>query len=277
MSLEQNADVRTGMLGVAKAGYAARGLVYIVMGGLALLVALGEGGRVTDSHGALNELGAVPWVGRALLYASGVGLACYALWSVARAAFDPTCRDDRRSVKRVFARIGYGLSAITQGFLSVYAFRLALGARSQHGGTRSAIARTLAEPFGRYAVLLLGAIFIAFGVFQLYRAIRDKLGSDLESVREGLRDHRYVLALARVGLAARGVVFPVMGVSFVSAALHARAREAKDVAGALREVHSHPLGGPVLLGLVAGGLVAYGITQLFVARYARLEPRSGRG
>jgi hypothetical protein len=255
------------MLVAARLGYAAKGLVYAVVGALSLLHALGEGGQLTDGKGAVERLGAQPF-GNVLLWLTAAGLACYALWSAVRALLDPERHP--HDVKGVFKRLGLGFSAITHGALAVYAAQAAYGtARDGGNGTETWAAKALGLPFGQVILAIAGFIGIGFGAYQLYRAIKNKPEGKLATERMSPREERVYRALGRLGQAARGLVFPVIGISLVVAAVRARPSEASNMGEALRELASAPLGDAVLV-LVAIGLFAYGLYQAVLARYVAL-------
>lgn len=261
-----------GMTIAARIGYATHGVVYGVIGTLALLSALGQsGGKVTDSHGAVDRIGRDGF-GEPLLWAAAIGLACYALWNIVRAILDPERAG--HGGKALLKRGGYAVSAITHGLLAVYAFQLAQGAASSGGGGDKSIGQVLNMPGGRIAIGIAGVIVIVFGLVELYRAIKDRVGKEFAGGDLPPARRELVISIARVGVGARGVVFPIIGSSLIAAALHANAREAAGFGDALRELASQPFG-TVLLGIVAVGLVAYGVYQLCVARYGKIPSTTG--
>jgi hypothetical protein len=273
--LDQLKDETTSsMLVAARLGYAARGLVYAVVGILSLLYALGEGGELTDTKGALERLGAQAF-GNALLWLTAAGLACYALWSAVRAALDP--EHHSHDLKGVATRLGLAFAALTHGALAVYAAQAAYGtARDASNGSETWAAKALALPFGQLLLAIGGCIAIGFGAFQLYRAAKNKPEEKLATERMSPRAQRVCRALGRLGQVARGLVFPVIGISLVVAAVRARPSEANDMGEALRELASAPLGHVVLV-VVALGLFAYGLYQAVLARYAAFPGAGVRG
>lgn len=248
----------------ARVGYLAKGVVYGVVGTLALLFAFREtGGELTDSRGAIGKIGAQPW-GDVLLWATAGGLFCYAVWSAVRALLNP---EHKRDLSGGVARVGYGLAAISHASLALYAAQSAYGASTGSGGTETWVGKAMTMPFGRAAVAIAGLIAIGFGVVQLYRAVKDKPEAKLDVGNMSHKEQRVARAVSRIGAAARGVVFPVIGISLVVAALRVNPREASDLGEALRELATGPFGS-IVLPLVAAGLFAYGVYQLFLARYA---------
>jgi hypothetical protein len=254
-----------GVTVAARFGYLTHGLVYGMMGVLALQVALGLGGRITDSQGAVRRLGE-QGPGNVLLWAIATGLACYSAWGVVRALLDPehAGRDGKGAVKR----IGYAVSAISHGLLALYTFQLASGTAT--GGKQGLpIGEVLGMPGGQLALGIAGLSVVGFGSYQLYKAIKNEVGREFAGSDLSPSRRSWVMGMSRLGHGARGVVFLIVGGSLVVAAFRARASEARDFSDALRELALQPFGN-VLLGIVALGLLAYGVHMLFVARYARI-------
>ena len=262
-------EASRGLRAVARVGYASKGVVYCVVGALALMAAFHEGGKLTDLKGAIAQLGAQPF-GAALLWAVAAGLACYTLWNVVRAALDPEHHAPRK--KALFARIGYALAAVSHGSLAVCAGSRAVGATHANGDTEDTVAKAMTMPFGRIAVVVAGVITIGFGAYQVYLAFKGKPDAPLQTEQMGPRERRMSKAVTRLGMIARGIVFPIIGTSLIVAAARANPDDVENFGEALAKVGSGPLG-DILLTVVAAGLFAYGVLQLFAARYVALPAR----
>lgn len=254
---------------LARLGYAAKGVVYLVVGALAVQAAYSPGMRPQDSEGALSAILRQP-LGVALLGVVALGLAGYVLWRLVQALLDPEHKGT--GAKGVAVRTGYLLSALVHAGLTVEAVRLLLG--SSRGGGREPedwTAAVLAQPMGWWLVAAAGAGIIAFGLFELYRAAAVELSKRLDLGGVSADTRRRIVYLGRAGLAARGIVFGIIGWFVVQAALHSASREVQGLGEALRTVReqSH---GRWLLGGVALGLAAYGAFLLVKARYRRIRP-----
>jgi hypothetical protein len=253
----------------ARAGFAAKGAVYIIIGVLATQAAFGSGGQVTDSSGALETVLRQP-LGHFLLIVLAVGLLGYALWRVVTAVTDPEGKGS--DAKGIAIRIGYAFRALVYGALGVEALRLALSLGGSGGTNDEAehwTARALALPAGRWLVGMAGAGVILYGLYQLRRAQTGDIRKRLDLRELGPEAARWVIRVGQVGVAARAVVFAVVGGFLVRAALENDAQEAGGLGEALRELGSSSYG-PWLLGLTALGLVAYGCWQLVRSRYRRI-------
>jgi hypothetical protein len=83
------------------------------------------------------------------------------------------------------------------------------------------------------------------------------------------RVRRAIKWLGTFGHLARMVVFGLVGVFLIKAAIDFNPKKAVGLDGALAKL-AHASYGPFLLGLVAAGLVAFGLYSLTDARYRRI-------
>ena len=255
---------------LARAGYAAKGVVYFLVGGLALMAAISSRGQTTGSRGALRTLLDQPY-GVALLAIVAIGLAGYALWCFVRAVFDPEGdgSDAKGWAKRAF-QFGKGIVHVALVLAVVGMIRGSGAGGGDDDGVEKWTAKLMSFPAGIWLVGAAGVAVIGYGAQQLYRAWTTDLDDQLALGQMGPTAHRWTVRFSRFGMAARGVVFGVMGTFLVLAAWHSNPSEAKGVGGALSTLQQQPYG-PVLLGVVALGLIAYGAYELIRARYRRIE------
>jgi hypothetical protein len=255
---------------LARAGYAAKGVVYALVGALSLLAAAGRGGSTTGSRGALRSLLDRPY-GQTTLAVIAVGLGGYALWCFVRALLDPE-RDgtDAKGLAKRGGNFGKGVVHVALVGAVIGMMRGTGSGRGDDEGVRDWTGWLMSFPLGIWLVGIAGASVVVYGLRQLYRAWTLDLDDRLSLGRMSAGLHNWTVRFSRFGMAARGVVFGVIGVFLVLAALHANPGEAKGVGGALRAVQQQPYG-PVLLTAVALGLIAYGAYQLILARYRRIE------
>lgn len=256
---------------LARMGYAAKGLVYLVVGGLALQVALGRGGRTTGSEGALRTILHQPF-GWVLLGVVAVGLAGYALWRFVQAALDP--EDSGEGTKGIGKRAAFAISGIIHAGLALEAMRMAMGfsggGGSSDSGPQHWTSVVLAKPLGQWLIAGVGLGIVVYGGFELVRAYRTHLSNRLDLSRLGSTRRTWVVRFGRLGLAARGVVFGVIGSFLIRAALQYDSSEARGLGGALASLREQVFG-RWLLGLVAIGLAAYGMLELIKARFRRID------
>jgi len=251
----------------ARIGYGAKGVVYAIIGGLALQLALGEGGRTTDSQGALRSVAHQPF-GKFLLALLAVGLAGFVVWRWVQAFLDPEHVGTRG--KGLAKRLLYfGSGAIYAG-LAVSAMQLALGNPQRGGhGTRHWTAKLLDQPLGQVLVALVGIGVIVYAVKEFRNAYTSHFRRKLDLHSLGPRRSHTAVQLCRFGLVARGAVFLLMGGFFLLAALRSDPGEAKGIGEALAVLARQPHGA-ALLGLAAAGLLAYALYLFIEARYRRI-------
>jgi hypothetical protein len=262
---------------LARAGYAAKGVVYVLVGGLALLAAAGSrlpfdapDGATTGSRGALHRLLEQPY-GRIILAAVAVGLAGYALWCFVRAVLDP--QRDGTDAKGLAKRVGEFARGVLHVALVVAAIGMIRGSRSggdDGRGARDWTAWLMSFPMGQWLVGLVGLGVAGFGAYQIYRGWVAKMDDPLNLGQMGSAGRAWTVRFSRFGTAARGVVFGIIGLFLVVAAYRSNPGEVKGVGEALATLERQPYG-PVLLGVVALGLISYGLFQFILARYRRIE------
>lgn len=254
---------------LARLGYAAKGVVYLIIGGIAADAAFSPAEPVQGPQGALGTILEQPF-GKVLLGIMALGLAGYVLWKVVQSLVDPEHKGG--SAKGAIARIGYLLSAATYAVLTLEAVRMLRGdGGGQGGGAQHWTATVMDKPFGRILVGLAGAGIAAYGMYEIYRAFAADLAKRLDLEGSAVATRRRVVGLARAGTAARGVVFGVIGWLVVTAAVRYDPSRAQGLEGALGTLRQAAYG-PWLLAAVALGLVAYGIFQLVKARYRVIRP-----
>jgi len=255
---------------MARLGYGAKGIVYIVIGFLAFEAAFMGGGKTTNSQGALTAILQQPF-GKFLLGMVGIGLAGYALWRFIDAALDS--ENNGSDAKGIAARIGSVMSGIAYGLLSFTAFQLITGtSRGNTGstGTQDWTARLLAMPFGQAIVGLIGLVVIGMAIHQFVKGYKAQLDKKLKLDEIPPKLRSWAVFSGRWGYMALGVVFAILGGFLVEAGLHSNPRQAKGIGSALDLLAEQPYG-PLLLGIVAVGLISYGIFMLVKARYRRFS------
>lgn len=257
-----------------RVGYAARGVLYVVMGLLALAIALSiGGGQATDLSGSLVFLIGNPF-GKVVLVAMIVGLSAYALWGFVRAIFDPLHRG--RDASGVMARLGFVSSAVSYAAIAVFALQILAGAGSASAGdsTQKTVTSILAHPFGGWLTIVIGLVAIGVGVGQFVEAYQATFKQDLKAAEMTASEKRIAVGLGRFGMFARGVTFLVIGWFLIQAGIHNDAGQAHGFGGAFLFLLAQPYG-HVLVGVIALGFVALGLHSFACARWIRLLGNQG--
>jgi uncharacterized protein DUF1206 len=256
---------------LARLGYATIGVVYLMIGILATQAALGTGGAIADTRDVLVTIARQPF-GRVLLGLTALGLSGYVLWRLIQAGFDP--EHQGIDARGLLTRLGFAVSGVAYAALAVLAARMALGAGGAggHAAEQEWTALVLAQPFGPWLVGITGGIIIGVGLAHFYRAYTAQFMQEYNTGEMSARQQRWAQWLGQCGLAARGVTFGIIGGFLIYAGVSADPSEARGLGGALVAVAQQPYG-PWLLGVVAVGLVAYGLFCLSQALYRRVVTR----
>lgn len=265
--ISQNA--RRWIIPLARFGYAAKGVVYLIIGVLAAMAAYSGGGKATDSRGALQEILFQPY-GKYLLGAVAVGLVGYAIWRIVQSVKDT--ENKGYGIKGMATRIGYAVIGFAYLGLALTAVRMIMGSANEKNSAEPAqewTAQLLAQPFGQLLVGAIGSGFIAFALYQLYKALTVKFRENLMTEQMSERVESFAIRTGQFGLSARGIVFGIIGFFLILAGLNSNANEAQGISGALQILEQQTTA-PWLFGVVALGLTSYGFYMLVLARYRRV-------
>lgn len=254
----------------ARFGYAAKGVVYLIIGGLAVELAIGRGGSATDQRGALRAIYAQPF-GKFLLIIVAIGLIAFALWSFIQALFDTEGKG--KKAKGILARVGYAAIGISYGLLAVGALQLVAGSgnggNSSTSSTQDWTGKILHYPAGVFLVVLMGLIVLGVAGYMFYCAYSANFKKKLAMQEMGNQVRKWGIYIGRFGYAAMGVVFCITGLFLIIAAVQHNPSDAKGLDTVLQVLLHQPFG-PFLLAIVALGLFAYGVYSFVEARYRRM-------
>ena len=255
---------------LARVGFLVKGVLYMVIGALALQVAASAGGRVTGTRGALMTVLGQPF-GRTLLLVAAIGLLGYAAWRVLQGLFDP----DRlgHDWRGLAIRASFVVSGVVHAALGRQAFRLHRGLSVPSASReREVAAEAFRWPLGDWLVVLAGLGFIGFAIQQVYAAMtcRFERNLDVEDMRREAGE--WAVGLSRFGVAARAVVFALLGWAIVVAGWSRDPSEVGTTTSLLRTLAGYPGAlGHWLVGVTAAGFVAYGFYEIIHARYLHIR------
>jgi Domain of Unknown Function (DUF1206) len=249
---------------LARAGLTARGVIYILVGWVAVLVALGNSSAEPDQQGALQMLAGKPY-GMVSLWLLGIGFAAYALWRLSEAAFGVTGEPPGAGPRlKSLAR------AVIYAGLSYLTFTVISGtSKSQAGRQQDITASAMHHPAGRWLVGIVGLVIVACGIVLVVEGARKKFMKLLQTAQMSPKTRRVVKMLGMTGTIARGLVFALVGVLVVDAAVTHKASQSGGIDKALLTLRDQPFGEFLML-LAALGLLVFGIYGLCEARWRKV-------
>ncbi|WP_343035683.1 DUF1206 domain-containing protein [Isoptericola sediminis] len=251
---------------LARAGYAASGLLHLIIGWLAVQLAFGSSSGQADSSGAMQQVSQAPG-GEILLWAATVGFAALGLWELTEAIIGVPGVSDK---KEAGARVKAAGKGILYAVLAFTAGQYATGSGSGGGGNKeeSLTASVMGAPGGVLLVGAVGLTVIGVGIYHIYKGATKKFLEDLRGTGGGTVGNA-VVRLGQVGYIAKGIALGVLGGLFVAAAVTHDADQAGGMEEALTTVREQPFG-VALLVVLGVGIAAYGVYSFARARYAKL-------
>jgi len=249
---------------LARMGYVARGLLYLVIGVLAIMLVFGVSGGLKDQQGAIAFIGQQLF-GKILLGFFLIGLAGYVLWGLNRAILNPLHKEN--NFKGILARVGFFVSAAAYAILIIptYNYIFSSPNAAQNGAQsiqlRNLIGTIFLMPLGEWIVGIIGLIFLGVGIFQVYKGLKHNFDEQIKSYNLSSTKLKIVKIIGRFGTVARAIVFFLIGLFLLFAAYKANSAEVKGIDGVLLIILQQSCG-PWLLGVVALGLVAFGFYSL---------------
>jgi len=253
-----------GLAWLARAGLVARGLMYVLVGIIAVQVAIDGSHQQADRTGAVRLVAQTAF-GTAILWLLVIGFAGMTLWRLSEAAWGSPEAGGRKASKRLanLARAVF-YAVVTYGILK-YALGIGQPASSD-SQSQDLTATALKYQGGQVIVALAGVVIAIAGLYVIYRAYKLKFLKHLRLGSASTRTRKVVTRLGQIGGIARGLVFATIGVFLVVAAKDANPRQAKGIDSALRALAHTPLG-PWLLVVVAIGLMMFGVYSWCEARW----------
>ena len=252
---------------MVKVGYAAKGLIYLLIGTLAFRLAAGlDGGRLTDASGTLRIVLRQPF-GLVLLGVIGAGILTYAAWQIVEAIWDT--RRKGGGVRGWIQRSLTIIKGVAYGTIGWEALRIVLGIRGRSRDAREMAANVMAFPLGDWFLVLVGLGVAIYGGREIWNAWQCRFGDDLDHRRLCREAGNWAVVIGRFGNGARGVLLIVIGFALTRSGLDRRPAEAGGIDESLWTLLSQPFG-PWLLAAVAAGLTCFGIFQFLHARYAKI-------
>jgi len=259
---------RTAITAIARAGFVAKGLVYLMVGLLTMQTTIGMRGETSDATDALRAFINQPF-GSVLLTIIIVGLIAHALWKLIRGVKDPENRGS--GAKIALLRTSDVLIGFLYIGMSYAAFQILRGLNAADGDetTKVWVERVLHLPFGRWLVMVAAGLLLIGGLVQFYSSWKATFESEFSEKSMSKTELGVVRWLGRIGVAAWGVVYCMMAFLFYRASVNFDAEEAGGLSDALTALREQPYG-IWILGIMAGGMIIYGIYLLALSYYHKV-------
>ncbi|MEL6779613.1 MAG: DUF1206 domain-containing protein [Cyanobacteria bacterium J06597_16] len=254
----------------ARFGYGAKGIIYGSAGLLALMQALDiDRGATVGSEGAMKTIAAQPF-GQAMLFVLAFSLMGYVVWRFIQATLDPEHSDC--APKDVLRRISYACSGLAYAGVALSAVKILMASSEDGGKTPQSYAFSIMlQPFGRWVVGTCGLLVVGIGGYYFYRAIKAEFRKRLK--RDNMSDiaKTWATLAGRVGIAARGCVYAVIGSYAMRAAWSFDPSMIKTTEDALAVFDDNPTD-EWILATLGIGFIAYGVHMGFQACYRSIDP-----
>lgn len=243
-------------------GFIANAIVYLVVGGLAVRWAIGDGGRITDPDGVFTTILRSSG-GKPFLIALAAGFFSYALWRFLAAVFDGD--GDGTSASGVAGRVFGLIKGCAYAALGVDALRFAVGGGAGKSGFPKALVTTTA---GHVVLFVIAAGILVFAAFEMYRAYGGKLSQGLRLYQVNAHARQWIVGVSRFGIGARAVVIGTFGVLMIRAILGGHPGRTP---GTTDSIHTAGQSEPILYLGIGAGLMAYGVYLLVLSKYRRVR------
>ncbi|SHG10324.1 protein of unknown function [Fodinibius roseus] len=253
---------------IARIGFLAKGLVYFMVGLLALQASIGMGGKTAGTKQALQEFIYQPF-GSILLIGCTVGLFAHAIWKIVQSLLDPEDRAETKEV--IFIRIADFFTGGLYLSFSYAAWQIfqGLNTRSSSQSTEVWVGQILELPYGKWLVMFCAILISITGLYQFYSAYVSNFDYSFDTRHMSQKKQVTLRKLGQIGISAWGIVYCMTAILFYQAALTYNPEEAGGLDEALNALRSQPFGAWIL-GITAAGLLIYGIYLLILSYYHKI-------
>jgi hypothetical protein len=253
---------------IARLGFVAKGLVYFMVGLLALQTAIGLGGESASTQHALQELIYQP-LGAVLLIGCAIGLLAHGLWKVLQSVIDPEERTANKKI--IFLRMIDFFIGLLYFSFAYMAWQIFQGFQTQSSGqsTEIWVGKILEFEYGNWLVLFLGLLIFITGLYQFYTAYTANFDYSFNIKEMTSTEQKLLRKMGQIGISAWGVVYGMVAFLFYQSAIHFNAQKAGGIDKALNALHNQPFG-IWILGITAVGLLIYGAYLLTLSYYHKI-------
>ncbi|MET0999069.1 MAG: DUF1206 domain-containing protein [Marmoricola sp.] len=244
-----------------RAGLVAYGVVHLLIGWLAIQLALGDHSEEASAKGALSELAQQPF-GKFLVWAVAIGLYLLVVWRILEAVFG---HRDEEGADRVRKRVTSGIKAVIYGAVAVTATKVAVGSGSG-GGSDTLTAKVMDWPGGQWLVVAAGLAIIGYAGNLAWRGWKEKFAEHLDTEGKLGNSGAAYLLLGKVGHIAKGIALAIVGGLFCYAGITHEPGKSGGLDEALQKVLQQPFGQVLLIG-IGVGIACYGLFCFARARH----------
>ncbi len=247
-------------------GLITKGSVYCLLGGLAAMVALGAGGNIEGKKGVVRFLLELP-LGKVLVAAVAIGLVAYSLWRLVEAFKDPANNGNGNRLRQVLRSF---YSAVFYGFIA-YSFARPLLRGGSSGGDKqkAMLAEMLEKGWGVWVIGGIALLVAGQALFQIHKAYTGKYMRNLDDHPKHQQTYELIKKVGLWGYSARGVVFGIISYFLIKVIADHNANAYNGTKGVFQYLLSFEYG-KFLMGIVALGLLCYGVFTILIGRYSDL-------
>lgn len=247
---------------VIRGGLVAYGVIHILIGWLAVQIALGEQSKQASGSGALEYLAKQP-LGSVLIWMVAIGMAALVLWRLLEAWQAFRTEDGTDRVKGMVSQLFKG---VLYGALAFSAFQVAAGQSSGGSGTDSMTADLMKMTAGQLLVGAVGVGVLVYGGYYIYQGWTEKFLEKLDGRPQSSEANKAYRWLGKAGFIAKGIAIGLIGGLFIYAAVTHDPKKSGGLDQALQEIVQQPFG-QLMLTLVGVGIACYGLFAFARARH----------
>ncbi|WP_051348689.1 DUF1206 domain-containing protein [Peribacillus kribbensis] len=246
----------------ARAGFMAKGSVFILVGIFSFLASLGVGHKAKGTNGVFASLSSSPF-GEVVLWMIALGLACFSMWQIIR-CFHP------QKGKKWTERSSASISCCIYIVLTGKAVSLAIHSGHSGGAKELWAARILQYQAGQWLIGGIGAGILLFGIHEIYSGYKQKYMDQFKTADMSEKEITAARTSGRIGLFSRGAVFGVLGFFIMKMAIEANPNHPKSLDGALEKILEQPHG-RILLAMISAGFILYGLFEILKGKNRHLK------
>lgn len=255
---------------LAQFGFYTKGFLFIVIGILAVLVAIGEkGGQIADANGALSRIAQASY-GKVFLIIFIAGAFGHGAWNILRGVADvDNAGTNLQGISKRIIAVSIGLFYLFLAW-TAWSIVLTVNVAVENGTMQKTLTATiLALPFGRIIVAIIGLSVIGAGINECYKGFAGKVHDNFKQYKLEGNSRNTITVLGFLSFLTRALIFGLIGWFFISAAIQSNPNEAIGIDGALRTL-AQSYYGQILLFFASAGLICHGVLSLYEAKYRRL-------